>query len=232
MIPAHFARINDRDGFFLLGRSASFDWPDLLGKRLILFAEAPTPWYVLRALMIGRGLDPDRITARGDLPSDQAAAAFRAGEADFLEAPAHIAEELVRDGAAVILREMAHEAGPLPYSSYCARPDVIEREPEVIAALARAHVEALRWMASVSGATIWETIRPSFPDGDPAVYRRAVERYRRLGTWSADATLPREAFDRLAVALQRGGLIARIAPYELVCRDEITRGMLGASTEA
>src|SRR5262249_9734620 len=28
--PLHFARLNDRDGFFLVGRSAAFDWPDLL----------------------------------------------------------------------------------------------------------------------------------------------------------------------------------------------------------
>src|SRR4051794_38733179 len=45
--PIHFTRLNDRDGFFLIGRNASFDWPDLLGKRLILFSEAPTPWFVL-----------------------------------------------------------------------------------------------------------------------------------------------------------------------------------------
>ena len=45
-VPVHFARVNDRDGFLLLGRAIGFDWPDLAGKRLIVFGEAPTPWRV------------------------------------------------------------------------------------------------------------------------------------------------------------------------------------------
>ena len=222
-VPIHFARINDRDGFFLLGRTETFDWPDLLGKRLILFAEAPTPWYVLRGFLIERGLDPDRVQPIAGLPADRAAAAFRAGQADFLETPAPVAEELVRAGEAVILRSMAQEVGPLPYSSYCARPDFLDRAEDAIAGVVRAHVDALNWMRSVSGAEIWAAIRPAFADGDPEILRRAVERYQQLGVWSSDATLPRAGYDRLAELLHKGGLISRIAPYELVCRDDLAQ---------
>jgi NitT/TauT family transport system substrate-binding protein len=226
-VPIHVARINDRDGFFLLGRDPSFDWPDLIGRRLLLFSEAPTPWYVLRAFLIDRGLDPDGVQVIAGLPADQAAAAFRRGEADFLETPAHVAEELLRDGAAVLLRSMAEEAGALPYSSYCVRPEFLATEPAVVAALIRAHIAALAWLRTADGADIWEVIRPSFPDGDPEVLARAVERYHRLGVWSSDAALPRSSYDRLAGMLQRGGLITRVAPYELVCRDDLTRQALG-----
>ena len=224
--PIHFARVNDRDGFFLLGRPGPFDWPDLLGRRLILFSEAPTPWYVLRAFLMERRLDPDRVSVLPDLPATEAAAAFRAGRADFIEAPAQIAEALVRDGAAVVLREMASELGPLPYSSYCARPGYLEQAPEAVRALTRAHVAALRWMRTASGAEIWETIRPSFPGADDEIFGRAVERYRRLGTWSSDATLPRASYERLADLLRRGGLISRVAPYELVCNDAPARAAI------
>lgn len=224
-MPIHFARINDRDGFFLLGRPGPFDWPDLIGRRLILFSEAPTPWYVLRGFLLERGMDPDRITVVPNLPAPAAAAAFRAGQAEFIEAPAHVAEELVRTGPAVILREMARELGPLPYSSYCARPAYLEQQPEAIRALVRAHVAALGWMRTASGAEIWETIRPAFPGADAEVFELAVERYRRLGVWSADATLPRASYERLAELLRRGGLISRVAPYELVCRDALTRAV-------
>jgi NitT/TauT family transport system substrate-binding protein len=227
--PLHFARVNDRDGFFLLGRpgaSKPFDWPDLLGRRLILFSEAPTPWYVLRALLKEHGLDPDRIEAVPGLPAPEAAAAFRAGRADFLEAPAQVAEALIADGSAVIVREMAAEAGPIPYSSYSARRAVLDGQAEALAAFIRAHVAALAWMRAASGSEIWETIAPSFPDADASVYRRAVERYHRLGAWSSDATLPRASFDRLADLMQRGGLIERVAPYEACCDDSLTRAVL------
>ncbi len=224
--PLHFARVNDRDGFFLVGRRAPFEWSDLIGQRLILFAEAPTPWYVLRAHLREHGLDPDGIEVVAGLPAPEAAAAFRAGEADFVEAPAQIAEALVAEAGAVIVAEMAREAGPIPYSSYSARREVLDSKPDALAALIRAHVAALAWMRSASGAEIWETIAPSFADADTAIFRRAVERYHRLEVWSSDATLPRASFDRLAGLMQRGGLIQRMAPYEACCDDSLTRAVL------
>lgn len=224
--PLHFTRVNDRDGFFLIGRSATFDWPDLLGRRLILFSEAPTPWYVLRALLRERSLDPDQIQAIPGMPAPAAAEAFQRGEADFLQCPAQVAEALLASGGATIVAEMAREAGPIPYSSYSARRIVLDTRAEAITALIQAHAAALTWMQSVSGAEIWETIAPSFPDADAAVYRRAVERYHRLGVWSSDATLPHASFDRLADLMHRGGLIQRVAPYDACCDDTLTRAAL------
>src|SRR5712692_1065442 len=42
----HFAEVNSRNGFFLLGRGPRerFAWSELEGKEVISFAEAPTPW--------------------------------------------------------------------------------------------------------------------------------------------------------------------------------------------
>jgi hypothetical protein len=123
----------------------------------------------------------------------------------------------------VIHREMAAEIGPLPYSSYAAMPAAFAAEPGMLQAVARANIEALAWIRSVSGADVWDAIRPSFPDDDDELMRRAVERYHRLGLWHSDATLPRASFDKLAGMLQRGDLIRRIAPYELCCDDRPTR---------
>jgi NitT/TauT family transport system substrate-binding protein len=227
--PLHFARVNDRDGFFLVGRRLPFAWSDLLGRRLILFSEAPTPWYVLRAHLLERGLDPNQIEAIPGLPAPEAAAAFTAGEADFIEGPAQVAEALVAESGAAIVAEMAAEAGPIPYSSYSARRTVLDAKAEAISAFIRAHVEALAWMRSVSGAEIWDTIAPSFSEADVTIYRRAVERYQRLGVWSSDATLPHASFDRLADLMHRGGLIQRVAPYEACCDDTLTRAVLASA---
>ena len=100
------------------------------------------------------------------------------------------------------------------------------QQAEALSALIRAHVAALAWMRAATGAEIWETIAPSFPDADAAIYQRAVERYHRLGVWSSDATLPHASFDRLADLMQRGGLIQRVAPYEACCDDTLTRAVL------
>jgi NitT/TauT family transport system substrate-binding protein len=123
---------------------------------------------------------------------------------------------------------MAREAGPIPYSSYAARRSLLDEQAEPLSALIRAHAAGLAWMRGASGAEIWDTIQPSFPDVDSTIYRRAVERYQRLEAWSSDATLPRASFDRLADLMQRGGLIERVAPYEACCDDQLTRSVLAA----
>jgi NitT/TauT family transport system substrate-binding protein len=224
--PVHIAKINDRDGFFLVGRgpAPAFDWPRLLGKRLILFSEAPTPWYVLRGFLLDRGLDPDAIDAVAGLPADQALAAFRAGEADFLEVQAAAAETLAADGAGTIVKDVGTDVPPIPYSSYGVMPALLRARPDAVMALVRGHRAALDWITSVSGAEVWETIRPDFPDGASEVMQRAVERYHRLGTWHGGASLDRAGYERLGHLLQRGGLLTRIAPYELVVEDLGTRG--------
>ncbi len=222
-VLVHFARVNDRDGFLLLGRSAGFDWPDLLDKRLIVFAEAPTPLYVLRAHLLARGLDPDRLQPVTDVPIGEVAATFRRGAGDYVLTQAHVAEDLMRSGDAVLLRAMADEAGPLPYSSYYCSADYLSREPDTVRRIARAHAAAMRWMRTHDGDEIWEAIAPAFAGEDASLLRAATRRYRELAAWGSDTTLPRNSYQRLADALSRGGLIARVPPYELVCDDIAAR---------
>ena len=223
--PVHFANINDRDGFYLIGRPGPFDWPDLIGKRLLVFT-APTPWYLLRAFLKRRGLDPDQVRAE-PWPLHEMPAALRSGSADYVLTMAHIVEEMIADGSAAVLRASAQELGPVPFSSYCADRGYMTREPAVIAAIARANANALRWMRSVDGDAIWEAIRPSFADGDAAVLARAVGRIHADGAWSSPSTLPPDSFNRLAGPLHAGGLISRVAPYDRVIDDTAARAAEG-----
>jgi ABC-type nitrate/sulfonate/bicarbonate transport system substrate-binding protein len=219
----HFARVNDRDGFLLLGRTARFDWTDLLGRRLIVFAEAPTPLFVLRAHLRAKGLDPDQLQPVTDVPLSEHAAAFRRGVGDYVLTQAHVAEELLASGDAVLLRAMADEAGPLPYSSYYCSGDYLQTGAEVLRRLARAHAAAMRWMRNHPGKEIWEVIAPGFAGEDAALLRAATLRYRALGVWDSNTALPRSSYLRLAESLNRGGLIARVPPYELICDDIVAR---------
>ena len=130
---------------------------------------------------------------------------------------------MIRSSDAVVLKAMAQEAGPLPYSSYYCSPDYLEREAETVAKIARANAAAMAWMRAHNGDEIWEMIAPNFSGGDPQLLQSATRRYKELGPWDSDTTLSRESFDGLAVALQRGGLLTRVAPYELICRDDPAR---------
>ena len=103
----------------------------------------------------------------------------------------------------------------------------------MLRALIRAHVAALAWMRGARWRRDLGDDRAVVSGrGRPALYRRAVERYHRLGVWSSDATLPRASFDRLADLMHRGGLIERVAPYEACCDDSPDRAALATRLEA
>src|SRR5206468_3368921 len=65
----HFAAVNDRNGFFLLSREPrpSFAWSNVVGRTIISFGGAPTPWLCMQTVLRRHGVDPARVTFRRDL---------------------------------------------------------------------------------------------------------------------------------------------------------------------
>jgi NitT/TauT family transport system substrate-binding protein len=100
-VVVHFAEVCSRNGFFLLSREPrpAFRWQDLVGKTVISFAEAPTPWQCMLTVLRQNGVDAARVRI-GELPAPDAVNAFRAGHGDILEQTQPIAEQLIAEGVA------------------------------------------------------------------------------------------------------------------------------------
>jgi NitT/TauT family transport system substrate-binding protein len=205
----HFAEVNSRNGFFLLSRAPRprFGWADLAGATVIGFAEAPTPWQCLLAVLRREGVDPARVTIRRDLPVARAVAAFRAGEADFLEQGQPAVEQLLAAGEAHLVASMGEATGPVPFSSYMATPRFLREERETVLRFTGGLYRAQAWMAAHPAADIADLIAPSFPDIDPDIRRRVVDRYQRQGTWPGDPLLREPGYEYLQRILLEGGFI-------------------------
>ena len=94
--------MNQRNGFFLLSRvpRTDFTWADVVGKTVISFAEAPTPWQCMLTVLRRHGVDPRTVTIERTLPLAEARAAFEAGHGDFFETGQPFTEELLVAGRA------------------------------------------------------------------------------------------------------------------------------------
>src|SRR5207302_1312167 len=79
-----------------------FTWSDVVGRTIISFAEAPTPWQCMLTVLRTHGVDPAAVRIRRDLLVPDAIAAFRAGEAEFLETGQPMVEGLLAEGAALV----------------------------------------------------------------------------------------------------------------------------------
>jgi len=221
----HFAEVNSRNGFFLLSRAPlpRFRWSDLAGKTVISFAGAPTPWLCMLSVLRRHGVDPARVTFVRDLHGPDALQAFRAGRGEFLEQGQPATELLVAEGDAYLAASMGEATGPVPFSSYMATPERLQREPDTILRFARAIYAAQRWIAKSDAAAIAHAVAPAFPAVPGEIRARAIERYLRQGTWATDPILRQPGFEYLQEILLAGGFIRRRHRYADLVNTEFAR---------
>jgi NitT/TauT family transport system substrate-binding protein len=227
-IIVHFAEVCSRNGFFLLSREPrpAFQWRDLVGKTVISFAEAPTPWQCMLTVLRRNGVDPGQVRIERDLPGPEAAAAFRAGHGDFLEQPQPIVERLMAEGAGYLVASMGEATGPVPFTSYMTTPEFLAREPDVMLRFTRAVYQTQRWLAQHGAPDIAKAIAPAFADTPPPLLERAVARYLAQGTWARDPLLRREGYDYLEQILLGGGFIKQRQRYEDLVDTELARRVM------
>src|SRR5262245_9357147 len=82
-IPVHFAQINQRDGFFIVGRPGGdrFEWKHLEGRTL-LADHAQQPFAMLKYALHRTGVDIQRIHLVDAGGPDAMEMAFRSGQGD------------------------------------------------------------------------------------------------------------------------------------------------------
>ena len=225
----HFAEMNQRNGFFLLSRvpRPRFTWQDVVGKTVISFAEAPTPWQCMLTVLRRHGIDPGTVTIERRLPLAEARAAFEAGHGDFFETGQPFTEELLATGRAHLAVSMGEATGPVPFSSYMTTEQVLNEDRDLVRRFTRAFHQAQRWIARADAKQITELIAPAFPDIAPEIRQRAVARYLAQETWSRDPIVRRSGYDYLQTILLDGGFITRRHRYEDLIDTTLAEEVVG-----
>jgi len=212
------AEVNSRVGFFLLGRSAAHDfaWRDLVGRRVLVFAEAPTPRLCLEYLLERHGVRVGSVDLVADMPAAQAVERFLAGRADYLLQGQPVAERLLASGQAHVAVALGSALGPMAFSAYLVTPRLMSERPHVLDAVLRALYRAQRWLHRHEPDEIASRVAPAFPGEERMVLAAAVRRYLAGRTWAADPILRRPGFDALQEVLLLRGFVKRSHPFDAV----------------
>ncbi len=133
-VPAHFAKINARDGFFILSRrtDAQFQWETLRGATVIPVGFSPMPPASLQFALRNHGVDPAELNLIPGLPLDEAVAIFRSGQGDFIHLPEPAAEQQIADGTASLAVALGPANGHIAYSSFAATTYFLDRNPDLV----------------------------------------------------------------------------------------------------
>ena len=208
----HFAQINEKDGFFLTGRTSdsSFTWEKLRGKR-VLVDHGGQPLAMFKYACHRRGLDYAAITAV-DLPSGQMDQAFRRGEGDYIHQQGPAPQQLEHDKIGDIVASVGEAIGPVAFSSLAATREWFNTD--TAKRFTRAYRKARAWIIDTPAAQIAEAEASFFPEIDRAVLTATIAYYQKLGCWTPHVEITRPALEVALDVFQHSGLITKRHRYE------------------
>ena len=232
-VPAHFAKINARDGFFVLSRrppeqlNGEFRWEEMPGSTLIPVGFSPMPWASLQSALRKHGVEPEQLDLMTGLSLDQAMAAFRDGHADFIHLPEPAVEQLLAEGAGHLAIALGPENGHIAYSSFAATNRFLGENQDLISRFMEGYSKALQWLASSEAAEVAGAVAPFFDQLPRELITRAISRYQAQETWPQNPTLAEPEYQGLQEILMGAGLVKERQPYEKVVRPEFAEALGG-----
>ena len=212
-----FGQIVARDPFVLIGRAPnpSFRFQDVLGQRLAVATEVPTPWMTFQDDLSRAGIDLTALDFADDAPMQTAPARLAAGEIDVAQVLEPYASAAVASGHAHIWHRFASR-GDIGYTSFYTTRAYLADNPATCRALLDGITPALTAVAHEPASDLAAELGAHFADVPHAILHDAIAGYQASGLWAQKTDLPPAAFLRLKSALLSGGLISRDIPYSHV----------------
>jgi NitT/TauT family transport system substrate-binding protein len=209
---AHFAQINEMDGFFLAGRKpeAAFQWSRLKGKR-ILVDHGNQPFAMFKFACHRRGLDFADIVAV-NVPSPQMEEAFRQGEGDYIHLQGPHPQQLEHNKVGHIVASVGAAIGPCAFSSLVATRDWLLTEPAK--RFMRAYRKARLFVTKAPAAEVARLEAPYFPKVDLEVLTKTISAYQKLGCWTPHVEITRPAWEGVNEVFLHSKLISRRHRWE------------------
>ena len=223
-----FGLVVGRDPFILVGRDAneSFRFADLVGRRVAVATEVPTPWMTFQDDLSRAGIDPAGLDRTPDRPMAENVAALRAGAVDVIQVFEPHADAAVAEGTGHIWHRFAAR-GDIAFTSFYTTRRFAAEQRDVCRSLVRGIARAQQFLWNESAPAIAEAIASFFPECPIERLARVIDGYRASGVWSRTPALPAHAFASLKAALISGGLINHDAPYDRVVDTGLSNAFSG-----
>jgi len=209
----HFAQINEKDGFFLVGRKpeARFDWQRLAGKK-VLVDHGGQPMAMFRYACFKSGLDFQAIQSVDAGSTENMIAAFLRGEGDYVHLQGPAPQQLEHDGAGHIVTSLADPIGPCAFSSLAATREWLQTG--MAKSFTRAYRKARAWIIASPAAEIAKAEASFFPGIDQKVLAATIASYQKLGNWSPHVEITRPAWEATVDIFLHAKLITKRHRYE------------------
>jgi NitT/TauT family transport system substrate-binding protein len=204
-----FAAVCHRNPAILISRTpltAPFSWSMLEGKRLLLSLAATSQWMFLEGVLQEHDVDVDAIRIVRDLHVATTRSLWRNGLGDFFLVEPSLAFALLDQGYA-IATTMAASGGPVPWSVYYTRPELLEGDAPA-RRFGKAIDQALAWLLDPANAEeAADRLARRFAKTNPAHLRAVLDHFKTSRTWQTDTAIDAAATARYQAMMVRYGLL-------------------------
>ena len=210
---AHFAQINERDGFFIAARAPDpgFTWDKLKGRKVLVdFFGQPLAMFKYAAHRMN--LDFAEIEPIEAGEPEAMEAAFRAGRGDYVHLQGPAPQQLEKDGVGYVVASVGDAIGPVAFSSLAAHRRWLETDAAL--AFMRAYRKGLRYVIGAPTAEIAAVEADFFKGVDREVLALTIKTYQGLGCWSPDVEISRESYAVALDVFQHSEAITKRHAYE------------------
>jgi NitT/TauT family transport system substrate-binding protein len=212
---AHFAQINQRDGFLIASRQpdADFRW-EKLPTGGFMFVHGGQPQAMLAYALHKKGVNIAALKGLDAGNTVQMMAAFRSGQGDYFHEQAPYPQQLEQEGVAHIVASVGEVIGPVAFSSLAAAPAWLAgADPQ---RFMRAYRKARAWVNSAPPGEVATAEQSFFPDIHREALVRSIAYYQELGCWAGEMTIDRAHYETALDVFAHSGLISRHHPYDQV----------------
>ena len=215
-LPVHFAQINQRDGFFLVGRrpAPAFEWKRLEGSTLIA-DHGLQPITMLKYAAKTNGVDWSKIRLIDAGMPEEMQRTFRTGDAAYIHLQAPFSHQLEAEGAGQVVASVGASMPPVAFSSLCCSREFLGSE--AYRAFREAFRESREWVRSASAEEVAKKEASFFPGVPSTVLATAIRAYQGVGNWEGGIDIPRDLYEQALNVFESAGEVQRRHPYEEVC---------------
>lgn len=210
-----FCEVVGKDPFFLVGapREKEFRLSDLIGQKIGVVTEVPTPWLCLQQDLREAGVAVDSLLVNGDRTMGQNLDALAAGTIDYAQYFEPFVSQTLANGAGVVLHA-ANSRGPTAYTTFISTRKIIAQKKALFEAMIRAVEQMGPWIDAHTGKELAALVAPFYPHVATDILVQSMDRYKTAGLWFCKKTISRVGFERLKLSMRQGGFIDSDPSYE------------------
>ncbi len=196
-----------------------------MGSTVIPVGFSPMPWASFQFALRNHGVEPEQLNLMTGLSLDQAVAAFRDGQAEFIHLPEPTVEQLLAEGSGHLAIALGQENGHIAYSSFAATNRFLTENQDLVSRFMEGYGRALQWLAGSEAAEIAEAVAPFFDQVPRELIAQAISRYQAQETWPNHPALAEPEYQGLQEILMGAGLVRDLQPYGKVVRPEFAEAL-------